>query len=182
MRWMLLAALPALSAAMPAMAQDVEHGGLLYGSLCAACHGPEGRGDGPMAAILDILPADLTGLAAGNDGVFPVARVARQIDGRDPLLAHGGTMPLFGFFFVGDDASMKAETGQPILTSSAIVDLVATGRTLEENGLIAIEDLFHSTARLVGHPLALRLDDGPLQAIVDRIAAVSVAPVPAGIA
>ena len=57
--------------------------------------------------------------------------------------------------------------------------VVATGRTLVENGLIAIEDLFHSTARLVGHPLALRLDSGELQAIVDQIAAVSAAPVPA---
>ena len=54
--------------------------------------------------------------------------------------------------------------------SEAIVDLVATGRTLEENGLIAIEDLFHSTARLVGHPLSLRLDSGEIQSIVDQIA------------
>jgi len=59
------------------------------------------------------------------------------------------------------------------------VDLVATGRTLQENGLIAIEDLFHSTARLVGHPLALRLDDGRLQAIVERIRAASGVAVPA---
>jgi ATP phosphoribosyltransferase len=57
--------------------------------------------------------------------------------------------------------------------SEAIVDLVASGRTLRENGLIAIEDLFHSTARLVGHPLALRLDDGRLQGIVERIRAIS---------
>ncbi|MGA1085161.1 MAG: ATP phosphoribosyltransferase, partial [Vulcanococcus sp.] len=40
----------------------------------------------------------------------------------------------------------------------------------EENGLIAIEDLFHSTARLVGHPLSLRLDSGEIQSIVDQIA------------
>jgi ATP phosphoribosyltransferase len=60
--------------------------------------------------------------------------------------------------------------------SEAIVDLVATGRTLVENGLIAIEDLFHSTARLVGHPLSLRLDGGELQGIVDQIAAVSSRP------
>jgi ATP phosphoribosyltransferase len=53
--------------------------------------------------------------------------------------------------------------------SEAIVDLVATGRTLEENGLIAIDDLFHSTARLIGHPLSLRLDGGELQALVDRM-------------
>ena len=61
--------------------------------------------------------------------------------------------------------------------SEAIVDLVASGRTLRDNGLIAIEDLFHSTARLVGHPLALRLDDGRLQAIVERIRSVSRAPI-----
>jgi ATP phosphoribosyltransferase len=54
--------------------------------------------------------------------------------------------------------------------SEAIVDLVATGRTLRDNGLLAIEDLFQSTARLIGHPLALRLDGGPLRAIVERIA------------
>ena len=41
---------------------------------------------------------------------------------------------------------------------------------------VAIEDLFHSTARLVGHPLALRLDAGELQGIVDQIAAVSSRP------
>jgi ATP phosphoribosyltransferase len=67
----------------------------------------------------------------------------------------------------------SVELGPITGMSEAIVDLVATGRTLEENGLIAIEDLFHSTARLVGHPLALRLDDGPLQGIVDRIALVA---------
>jgi len=63
----------------------------------------------------------------------------------------------------------SVELGPITGMSEAIVDLVATGRTLEENGLIAIEDLFHSTARLVGHPLALRLDDGVLQGIVDRL-------------
>ena len=73
----------------------------------------------------------------------------------------------------------SVELGPITGMSEAIVDLVATGRTLEENGLIAIEDLFHSTARLVGHPLALRLDDGRLQAIVERIRAVSRAAVPA---
>ena len=57
--------------------------------------------------------------------------------------------------------------------SEAIVDLVATGRTLRENGLIAIEDLFHSTARLVGHPLSVRLDHGPLASIVDAIRAAT---------
>ena len=64
----------------------------------------------------------------------------------------------------------SVELGPITGMSEAIVDLVATGRTLEENGLVAIDDLFQSTARLVGHPLALRLDNGPLQALVDRLA------------
>ncbi len=72
----------------------------------------------------------------------------------------------------------SVELGPITGMSEAIVDLVATGRTLQENGLVAIEDLFHSTARLIGHPLALRLDDGPLQALVDRVAAADPAAQP----
>ena len=41
-------------------------------------------------------------------------------------------------------------------------------------GLVAIEDLFHSTARLVGHPLAMRLDQGELREIVDAMRDASV--------
>jgi ATP phosphoribosyltransferase len=67
----------------------------------------------------------------------------------------------------------SVELGPLTGISEAIVDLVATGRTLKDNGLVAIEDLFASTARLIGHPLALRLDDGALGAIVARIGAVS---------
>jgi len=69
----------------------------------------------------------------------------------------------------------SVELGPITGMSEAIVDLVASGRTLRENGLVAIDDLFHSTARLIAHPLALRLDDGALQAIVDRLAAATVA-------
>jgi ATP phosphoribosyltransferase len=67
----------------------------------------------------------------------------------------------------------SVELGPLTGISEAIVDLVATGRTLRDNGLIAIEDLFHSTARLIGHPLALRIDGGRLQSIVERIGAAA---------
>jgi ATP phosphoribosyltransferase len=63
----------------------------------------------------------------------------------------------------------SVELGPITGMSEAIVDLVATGRTLRDNGLVAIEDLFQSTARLVGHPLSLRLDTGELGAIVDAM-------------
>ncbi|MBM5822637.1 MAG: ATP phosphoribosyltransferase [Cyanobacteria bacterium K_Offshore_surface_m2_011] len=68
----------------------------------------------------------------------------------------------------------SVELGPITGMSEAIVDLVATGRTLRDNGLVAIEDLFSSTARLIGHPLALRLDDGTLQGLVERVSAAQV--------
>lgn len=63
----------------------------------------------------------------------------------------------------------SVELGPLTGMSEAIVDLVATGRTLQENGLVAIEDLFFSTARLVGNPLALRMDRGALQDLVEAV-------------
>ena len=63
----------------------------------------------------------------------------------------------------------SVELGPITGMAEAIVDLVATGRTLRDNGLVAIEDLFHSTARLVGHPLSLRLDKGNIYEIIQAI-------------
>lgn len=63
----------------------------------------------------------------------------------------------------------SVELGPITGMSEAIVDLVATGRTLAENGLIAIEDLFESTARLIGNPLALRLDGGELRQLINQL-------------
>jgi ATP phosphoribosyltransferase len=74
----------------------------------------------------------------------------------------------------------SVELGPITGIAEAIVDLVATGRTLRDNGLIAIEDLFHSTARLVGHPLSLRLDRGELGAIVEAMRTSAGHPAAAG--
>ena len=70
----------------------------------------------------------------------------------------------------------SVELGPITGISEAIVDLVATGRTLRDNGLIAIEDLFHSTARLIGNPLALRLDTGELNELVQAMEGQGVTP------
>jgi mono/diheme cytochrome c family protein len=128
-RWLILAL---TLAGGPAAAQDAVAGADLYVRYCAACHGMEARGDGEMAAILTILPADLTQISAGNGGIFPISRVAAQIDGRDPLLAHGGVMPLFGEFFEGQDTAIRSETGQPILTSRPLADLIAFLEAIQE--------------------------------------------------
>jgi mono/diheme cytochrome c family protein len=117
---------------LPAAAQDAEFGGLLFESFCSSCHGEDGKGQGQLAAFLAIHPPDLTQLAAGNDGVFPVSRVVRQIDGRDPELAHGGVMPLFGEYFDLSDTAVASETGQPILTAGPIADMVVWLQSVQE--------------------------------------------------
>jgi len=53
--------------------------------------------------------------------------------------------------------------------SEAIVDLVSTGRTLHENGLVEIELLFESTAHLIAHPLSYRLNRGNLAHYCDTM-------------
>ncbi len=120
-----LTTLALICAPLAALAQDAEVGEALYQTHCAACHGIEATGNGPMAPILTLQPPNLRTLTARYDGVFPVVRVVTRIDGRDPLVAHGSPMPVYGDFFEGDDTALKAETGQPIMTSRAIVDLVA---------------------------------------------------------
>ena len=116
-------ALGSLSA--PVVAQEVEEGAALYRLHCATCHGLEATGQGPMAGVMVIKPANLTVLQAENGGIFPTARVVQRIDGRDPLIAHGSPMPVYGDFFEGRDTALKTYSGQPILTSGPIVDLVA---------------------------------------------------------
>ena len=57
----------------------------------------------------------------------------------------------------------SVELGPITGMAEAIVDLVATGKTLKENGLIKIDELFYSTARLIWNPLSMRLDDNHLR-------------------
>ena len=73
----------------------------LFRAHCAACHGSDGKGHGPVALALKGKPADLTLLAKNNGGEFPVERVQKFISGDDPSLpAHGSReMPVWGPIF-----------------------------------------------------------------------------------
>ena len=73
-------------------------------------------------------------------------------------------VPLYGSVELGPITGM----------SEAIVDLVSTGRTLRENGLVEVDLLFESTAHLIANPLSYRLNQGHLadycQAIREKLA------------
>jgi mono/diheme cytochrome c family protein len=69
---------------------------------CAACHGMDGRGGGPVASALRTAPADLTRIAARRGGDFPAGEISDWIDGRLASPAHGTReMPVWGKRFAG---------------------------------------------------------------------------------
>lgn len=121
----------AIVAASPLQAQegaDAEAGRALYAASCATCHGLQGAGDGPMTAILTLPVPDLRRLAADAGGTFPMRRVVASIDGRDPILAHGGAMPVFGLSLSGPETAIVAEDGEDL---SAPAEAIALARYLE---------------------------------------------------
>ena len=97
-----LAVAPWVSAADPDPLL-AQMGAETYLELCASCHGPEARGDGPVAPSLATPPADLRRIAERRGGSFPVGEIARKIDGRFDLPAHGTRdMPVWGRRFAAD--------------------------------------------------------------------------------
>jgi mono/diheme cytochrome c family protein len=75
-------------------------GALVYHRHCASCHGPEGRGDGPLASSLREPPADLSQIEVRAGGRFDEGDVMSAIDGRRAVQAHGPReMPVWGAVF-----------------------------------------------------------------------------------
>ncbi|MEM7752552.1 MAG: cytochrome c [Pseudomonadota bacterium] len=106
--------------ALPAVAQDADEGAAAFLDHCAACHGAQAMGDGPMATLLTIAPPDLTGLAARNGGDFPLAQVVQRIDGTTEVRAHGGPMPVFGLLMDGPSVALLAPDGSEVIVPEGI--------------------------------------------------------------
>ena len=102
-------------------------GGYTYKTYCATCHGAQGKGDGQLAKILTVKPADLTRIAARNDGKFDADQVRARIDGRTAMLPHGPSdMPIWG-----DAFALSEQTGGEAAVRQRIDDLVDYLRTLQ---------------------------------------------------
>jgi mono/diheme cytochrome c family protein len=75
-------------------------GAEMYKSYCAACHGTEGKGDGPAVEFLKTPPPDLRMLAQHNQGKYPSDHVAMTLRLGNRSRAHGTSdMPLWGELF-----------------------------------------------------------------------------------
>jgi mono/diheme cytochrome c family protein len=72
----------------------------MFRAYCADCHGVDGKGNGPVAAVLKIMPPDLTTLTQRNQGKFPYDRVFKTISGEAKVAPHGTReMPVWGPVF-----------------------------------------------------------------------------------
>ncbi len=120
-------AMVAIAACTP---EQQVSGRALYLDYCASCHGPGGKGDGPAAEGLANAPADLTGIAARNGGVFPMAQVMSTIDGYTRRGDRSSVMPELGIV-LQEGPLVLVDTGDGIMTPTpvnlvALADYLAT--------------------------------------------------------
>lgn len=132
-------ALPAfLLCALGALGAEPGYGQREYQVRCAMCHGNDGHGNGWLAEQLIQRPANLRLLKSSNGGRFPREHVARIIDGRVTLKAHGPSeMPAWGPIYRADlEAAAGGRRGvreeDEILISYRIRALVEHLATLQD--------------------------------------------------
>jgi mono/diheme cytochrome c family protein len=69
----------------------------MYTNYCAACHGADARGHGPVAPQLKTPPPDLTVLARDNHGKFPDTHIVSVLQYGSEWPTHGtAQMPVWG--------------------------------------------------------------------------------------
>ena len=72
----------------------------MFKQYCAACHGDDGMGRGPLTPLLKKGPPDLTTLSKRHDGKFPYKYVSNMLEFGPGIAAHGSSdMPTWGPIF-----------------------------------------------------------------------------------
>jgi mono/diheme cytochrome c family protein len=102
----------------------IPSGPAMYKQYCAACHGPEGAGDGPAAFTLKTPPSDLTTLTARHMGTFPRQYVENILMFGPGVKAHGSSdMPTWGSIFQMIDKNNERAVRQRVKN---LTDYIAT--------------------------------------------------------
>ena len=102
-------------------------GKVTYGRYCVSCHGPQAKGDGPLARDLRVAVPDLTTLAQRSGGKFPNDRVVQVIQDGATVRGHGtADMPAWG------DAFKKTKGTGEATVDAAIKHLSQYLRTLQQ--------------------------------------------------
>lgn len=104
----------------PEPAYDGAH---LFQGYCAACHGPVGAGDGPMAPHLATGVPDLRTLAQRHGQVYPADHVRAVIDGRSFRALHGAPdMPVWGYQFRREEGTTAMDLTRVEARIEALVE------------------------------------------------------------
>lgn len=107
----LLCAALLIGTAVAAGAAERPDGARLFMNHCAACHGADAEGGGPVAAAMQTTVPNLRTLAQRNGGTFPTDSVTAYIDGREIKAAHGDRqMPIWGEVFRGPEQGTAQRT------------------------------------------------------------------------
>ena len=128
-KWMVpLFGLCLAATATIARADDVKQGHALYLRYCASCHGLTGEGDGPMARALTTPPANLRMLSERYGNPLPEDQIARFIDGRADVKAHGPRdMPVWGERFYLETGGNERAVKHRIASLVAYLQSIQTG-------------------------------------------------------
>jgi high-affinity iron transporter len=126
----------------PAAAPDLSRGARLFQAQCAACHGPQGHGDGPLAATLDPKPTALAErvrarersllalhqiISSGVEGTAMASFAALPDEDRWALAFFVGTLP----YTDGDKAAGAKLWQSSAPARQAMADLDALTQTSE---------------------------------------------------
>ena len=90
-------------------AAHLKLGEIEYMSNCAACHGADAKGAGPVAEVLSQKPSDLPQISKAFGGQFPVEHIYHVVDGRNMINPHGDRqMPVWGHRYFAAAAERAA--------------------------------------------------------------------------
>lgn len=129
--WIMSGAVAVLLACTAYEMPENREGAAIYDENCAMCHGASARGDGENAVGMTPPPADLTVLARGNGGAFPVNRVLSQVDGYLKGDMPGDDMPEFGALLKGDLVPVETDDGTMTPTPRPLAALLAYLETVQ---------------------------------------------------
>ncbi|MCM2277749.1 MAG: c-type cytochrome [Oligoflexia bacterium] len=121
----------------------LSQGKMLYSQQCVACHGPEGKGDGPAAGSLTPAPRDFTRAGGWKNGRKPSQVFKTLVEGiPGSAMAPYGTLPAedrwaLAHFVLSLGEAPEADTDEDLLKVG--IDVKGGGQVVQEAPSIPLE-------------------------------------------
>ncbi len=106
-----------------------------FNARCAVCHGENGKGDGSVAGLFQVPPADLTKLSERAGGAFPFSATYQSIATGLSQMGHGNSeMPVWGDYFLADTLEDRGLSASDVtqIVQGRILSLVYYLQSIQE--------------------------------------------------